>query len=173
MKDLAVAKAEAEAKAALAQKRAADLAAAGYDSDEDAPRMNMSWSGGDEEKRPPTVSMARRMMSALGLSGKAAELGDGDRPRGPSLARALGLVDADGNRRDPRTGSIGRMVFSESSDGNIVAFRGLKKLASKVTHRKMHRKGPSPTGREWASRGGLWGGGGCGWYPHRGGPNTR
>ena len=39
MKDLAVAKAEAEAKAALAQKRAADLAAAGYDSDEDAPRM--------------------------------------------------------------------------------------------------------------------------------------
>ena len=69
-----IAKAKAEAAAA----------AAGDDSDDDAPRMNMGWSADDKEARPPTVSMARRMMSALGLSSKSTAE-DVDRPRGSSL----------------------------------------------------------------------------------------
>lgn len=46
--------------------------------------MNMGWSADDKEARPPTVSMARRMMSALGLSSKTTTE-DVDRPRGSSL----------------------------------------------------------------------------------------
>jgi hypothetical protein len=71
------AKAKAEAAAALA---------GGDDSDDDVPRMNMGWSADDKEARPPTVSMARRMMSALGLSSKPAAA-DVNRPRGSSLGK--------------------------------------------------------------------------------------
>jgi hypothetical protein len=48
------------------------------------------------------------------------------------LGRALGLVDTDGNLRDPRSGSIGRVIFSEGSGGELVAFRGVRKMASRV-----------------------------------------
>lgn len=134
--------------------KAAASAPEDNDEDEDAPRMNWPVEPAGEPERPPTESMARRMLKKVGFGKKKQKdetegdksrgfsltraLGlaggeggqDGDRPRGPSLSRALGLVDKEG---DLRGGSIGRLIFSEGEkDGKLKAFRGMRKLASRT-----------------------------------------
>jgi hypothetical protein len=125
------------------------------DDDDDQPRMNWpeeapSATPAAEPGPRQSESMARRALNAVsgtmrrmsftagsgdagagGVENRGSSLsrffggGSGDSARGSSLSRIFV-----GEQGDLRSGSIGRLVFSESSDGKMKAFRNVRKLAS-------------------------------------------
>jgi len=107
--------------------------------DDDAPRMNWpadaasSSSASTELARPQSESMARKALRAVSGSmrrfsfGSASSSNGEGADRGSSLSRMMGGADG-----DIRSGSLGRIIFSEDSSGKMKAFRNVRKLASSV-----------------------------------------
>jgi hypothetical protein len=100
---------------ALDAELAAQLQAQEDDDEDDAPRIQ--WSTDEPEERPPTESVARRMMKRMGF------LGGSNSARGEY---------GGGEKAVERGSSLSRLIFSESSDGTTKAFRGVRKLASRA-----------------------------------------